>query len=263
MKLRGIFLGMEHPHLAPLVTFELVNYLKPLTSRQNRTLDHVWSGKEQVQMPASDRPSTYEIPVGASNLTVDGAGQLRITHRTKEWPHQPSIWQVAAHRIVDVVVWPAHAVLPWGWIVLEGALENHVPDPGGLAPLLIEPFWNVNTKWLGRMGRRAAMGVQGTLSQRLGLPRRPEPVDQEELVESPRRFHGRLIETTGLWQRHFEVSTLAGAWLTNYAAHRNPSSGTGDAPVRVTGIWEAAEGEVYGHLGMYPAQLLVLRISRV
>jgi hypothetical protein len=115
-----------------------------------------------------------------------------------------------------------------------------------------------------------AAGVVAALVRALSLPARPTPVSSDELRQAPERFHGRLVQSEGTWNRGREVLEFAGAWLTPPVGSKPVDPMAGPARVRVSGLWHSQPGRNvrigpptggYGHFGLYPAELEAYRIE--
>lgn len=91
------------------------------------------------------------------------------------------------------------------------------------------------------------------IAKRFHLPNVLIAVEHDALERDPRAYHGRHVESAGIWQHAFEHSSFAGAWLDGPMADDAMSVGRGYAPtstpVRARGLWQCAPNQQYGHLG--------------
>jgi hypothetical protein len=85
-------------------------------------------------------------------------------------------------------------------------------------------------------------------------------VTENEIREAPRLFHGQLVRFDGVWSSRFERSSIAEGWLTLASEFSIPPS-PAEQRVRVTGLWLSEPGQVYGHLGGYPAEMLAYDVE--
>ena len=89
------------------------------------------------------------------------------------------------------------------------------------------------------------------LREHFGLPRSVVEVGRVDLEATPGRFHGKLVRTWADWDRGFERSSFAGAWIDP------PFPWTGKFRAEVTGLWLSQPSARYGHMGASPSTLVV------
>lgn len=115
---------------------------------------------------------------------------------------------------------------------------------------LEQPGWVA----LGPYPLAEARGLAGALHE-LTTPTQALPVSEAELIAHPRAYHGKLIATEGTWRTQFESCSFAKAWSTL------PQPGYGEWRARAIGLWLSDPRHVYGHMGMYASQLIVVEAT--
>lgn len=97
------------------------------------------------------------------------------------------------------------------------------------------------------------------LSARFGLPRsqRILDVDIEALRTQPASFAGQVIRTRGRWIHGFETSNVAGLWMTP------PDGDYERAREHVEVIALVLHGGRFGHLGMWPGELVAFEVKPI
>lgn len=73
-----------------------------------------------------------------------------------------------------------------------------------------------------------------------------------DLVNAPRQYHGRRIQTRGALSWGFERNRFAGAW---FRATEDPDLRMGLWLVALTGVWDSVPGRGYGHMSLSDSEV--------
>ena len=160
--------------------------------------------------------------------------------RTDAAPETPPLLYVDRRAIVDV-----HALhrTNGSMLVLEGVFR-HSATEGSVEG---------DDRW--RRLNVATSAENDSIAQllrtHLGLPRSVVEVNRRDLETNARAFHGKLVRTWADWDRAFERSSFAGAWI------EPPFNWSGTFRAEVTGLWLSDPNESYGHMGASSSSLVV------